>query len=78
MPAGRGDCPELHLLLDGQRPAWNGLEPVFADVDPQTFCIDVEDVRRLITPRTVGIAAVHVFGLPAVIEPLEGLAPSTG
>ena len=61
-------CSTVNALM------WNGLEPVFADVDPRTYCIDVEDVRRLITPRTVGIAAVHTFGLPADIEPLETLA----
>src|SRR4029077_20764328 len=65
-------CSTVNALM------WNGLEPVFADVDPRTYCIDVEDVRRLITPRTVGIAAVHVFGLPAAIESLEGLAREHG
>ena len=57
---------------------WNGLTPVFADVDPETYCVDVDDVRRLITPRTVGIAAVHVFGLPADIESLQDLAAEHG
>jgi dTDP-4-amino-4,6-dideoxygalactose transaminase len=57
---------------------WNGLEPVFADVDPETYCLDPEDVARLITPRTVGIAAVHTFGLPASIGPLESLARDHG
>ena len=61
-------CSTVNALI------WNGLEPVFADVDPRTYCIDVEDARDLITPRTVGIAAVHAFGLPADIEPLETLA----
>jgi dTDP-4-amino-4,6-dideoxygalactose transaminase len=61
-------CSTVNALM------WNGLEPVFADVDPRTYCIDVEDARRLITPRTVGIAAVHTFGLPADIERLETLA----
>jgi dTDP-4-amino-4,6-dideoxygalactose transaminase len=58
-------CSTVNALM------WNGLEPVFADVDPRTCCIDVEDAQRLITPRTVGIAAVHTFGLPADIESLE-------
>jgi dTDP-4-amino-4,6-dideoxygalactose transaminase len=57
---------------------WNGLEPVFADINPETYCIDPEDARRLVSPRTVGIAAVHVFGLPAAIEPLEQLAAEHG
>jgi dTDP-4-amino-4,6-dideoxygalactose transaminase len=57
---------------------WNGLEPVFADIDPETCCVDPEDVLRLITPRTVGIAAVHVFGLPADIDALQSVAGEYG
>jgi dTDP-4-amino-4,6-dideoxygalactose transaminase len=34
--------------------------PVFADVDPDTYCLDVEDARRLITPRTKAIIPVHL------------------
>ena len=49
---------------------------MFAEVDPDTYCIDVEDARRLITPRTVGLCAVHVFGLPAPIEPLQAARAS--
>lgn len=36
--------------------------PVFADVDPETFLIDPEDIRRKITPRTRAIMAVHLYG----------------
>ena len=57
---------------------WNGLTPVFADINPETYCVDVDEVRRLITARTVGIVAVHVFGLPADIESLEDLAAEHG
>ncbi len=53
---------------------WNGLQPVFADIDPRTLCLDPDDVRRKIGPNTVGIAAVHVFGRPAPIADLEELA----
>ena len=77
-PPGEVIVPSFTFCSTVNALRWNGLEPVFADVDPQTYCIDVEDVRRLITPRTVGIAAVHVFGLPAAIEPLEGLAREHG
>ena len=77
-PPGEVIVPSFTFCSTVNALRWNGLEPVFADVDPETYCIDVEDVRRLITPRTVGIAAVHVFGLPAAIEPLEGLRASTG
>jgi dTDP-4-amino-4,6-dideoxygalactose transaminase len=57
---------------------WNGLVPVFADIDPHTFCIDINEVRRLITPRTVAIAPVHVYGCPAPIAELEAIAREHG
>jgi len=73
-PPGEVIVPSFTFCSTVNALRWNGLEPVFAEVDPRTYCIDLDDARRLITPRTVGIAAVHVFGLPADIEPLERLA----
>jgi dTDP-4-amino-4,6-dideoxygalactose transaminase len=77
-PPGEVIVPSFTFCSTVNALRWNGLAPVFADVDPNTYCIDVEDVRRQITPRTVGLAAVHVFGLPAAIEPLESLASEHG
>jgi dTDP-4-amino-4,6-dideoxygalactose transaminase len=57
---------------------WNGLTPVFADINPRTCCVDVAHVRRLISPRTVGICAVHVYGCPAEVADLEELARAHG
>jgi dTDP-4-amino-4,6-dideoxygalactose transaminase len=73
-PPGEVIVPSFTFCSTVNALRWNGLEPVFAEVDPQTYCLDLEDARRRITRRTVGIAAVHVFGLPAPIRPLEGLA----
>ena len=42
--------------------AASGLTPVFADIDPRTLCIDPAAVERAITPRTVGVLGVHVYG----------------
>lgn len=47
---------------------WNGLTPVFADIDPHTLCVDPTSVKQLLTPATIGIAAVHVFGEPVSQE----------
>jgi dTDP-4-amino-4,6-dideoxygalactose transaminase len=58
--------------------SWNGLTPVFADIDPLTFCLNPEDVRRRITSRTVGIAPVHTYGCPAPIAELEAIAMKFG
>jgi dTDP-4-amino-4,6-dideoxygalactose transaminase len=77
-PPGEVIVPSFTFCSTVNALSWNGLEPVFAEVDPETYCIDVDDARRLITPRTVGIAAVHVFGLPAEIEPLQDLAVEYG
>src|SRR4029453_2182221 len=40
-----------------------GLRPVFADIEPVTFCLDPADVERRITPRTRAIVAVHYAGM---------------
>jgi dTDP-4-amino-4,6-dideoxygalactose transaminase len=57
---------------------WNGLTPVFADIDPDTLTVDIASVERLITGSTVGICAVHTFGRPADIDRLEALARERG
>jgi dTDP-4-amino-4,6-dideoxygalactose transaminase len=77
-PPGEVIVPSFTFCSTVNALNWNGLEPVFADVDPETYCLDPEDVRRRITPRTVGIAAVHTFGLPADAAALEGLAREHG
>ena len=41
---------------------WEGVTPVFCDVDPTTHNVDVADVERLISPRTTGIVGVHLWG----------------
>jgi len=49
-------------------------KPVFADIDPDTFTIDPEDVKEKITPRTKAIAPVHLFGNAADMKALNDLA----
>lgn len=51
-----------------------GARPVFADIDPNTFNIDPEDVERRITPRTKAILPVHLFGNPADLDRLFAIA----
>jgi dTDP-4-amino-4,6-dideoxygalactose transaminase len=40
-----------------------GGKPVFADMDPDTLCINIEDVKRRVTPKTAGVIVVHIAGL---------------
>ena len=53
-----------------------GARPVFCDVDPVTFNIDVKDAARRISPRTKGIMPVHLFGLAADMSAILDLARS--
>ena len=43
---------------------YSGGTPVFADMDPTSFCIDINDVKKKITPKTKAIMLVHLSGLP--------------
>lgn len=51
-----------------------GAVPVFCDIDRDTYTIDPADARRRITPRTVGMLPVHLYGRPANIDALQALA----
>jgi dTDP-4-amino-4,6-dideoxygalactose transaminase len=55
---------------------WVGAEPVFVDVDENTWCIDPDRVEAAITDQTTGIVAVHTFGNPAAVECLQEIATS--
>ncbi len=50
-----------------------GAKPVFVDIDPTTYNLDLEQVRRAITPATRAIIPVDVFGLPAPLVELEAI-----
>jgi len=66
--------PSFTFSATGHAVVWNGLTPVFADIDPNTFNIDVRDVEKKITNKTSAIVAVHVFGNPVDIDSLTSLA----
>lgn len=53
---------------------YNGGIPVFADIDPETLCIDPDDIERKITPRTKAIMAVHFGGHPADLDRIHAIA----
>jgi dTDP-3-amino-3,4,6-trideoxy-alpha-D-glucose transaminase len=55
-----------------------GARPVFADVDPATLNVAPEAVARALTPRTKAVMPVHLYGHPADLDPLLGLARDRG
>jgi dTDP-4-amino-4,6-dideoxygalactose transaminase len=57
---------------------FHGLTPVFCDIDPRTHNLDPAKVERLITPRTTGILAVHLWGRPCAVDELTEIADRQG
>src|SRR5687767_12796929 len=55
-----------------------GAIPVFADVDPETLCIDPSDVERRISPRTKAIVVMHAGGMPCEMDALLEIARRHG
>jgi dTDP-4-amino-4,6-dideoxygalactose transaminase len=55
-----------------------GAKPVFADVRPDTLALDPRAVRRVLRPQTRAILVVHLFGQPAELDELSGLAAERG
>lgn len=53
---------------------WNGIKPVFADVDPETFNLDPARIEAAITPQTTAIMPVHVYGRPCNVDAIQKIA----
>jgi len=54
--------------------SWNNVTPVFADIDPDTLCLDPNCVEALVTNHTSAILGVHVYGIPCDVAALDTLA----
>lgn len=53
---------------------WDGVQPVFADIDPNTWCLDPANIEAAITPNTRAIVPVHVFGNACDVESIGAIA----
>lgn len=74
---GRGDeviVPSFTFAATANAVSLAGASPVFADIDPATFCVDPRAVESCITPRTVGIMPVHLYGHPADMSAISDIA----
>jgi len=58
--------------------ARNGAKPVFVDIDPETYTIDVNQVEKKITEKTKAIIPVHLYGHPADMDPIMEIAEKYG
>lgn len=57
---------------------WNGIKPVFVDIDPDTCNIDPDKIEAAITPKTTAIMPVHVYGKPCDTERIQVIADKYG
>ena len=78
---GPGDevlVPSLTFVASANAVAYTGARPVFADVDPDTWCIDPHDAAALVTERTRAVMPVHLYGHPADMDAINALAARHG
>ncbi|MEA1877220.1 MAG: DegT/DnrJ/EryC1/StrS family aminotransferase [Bacteroidota bacterium] len=57
---------------------WNGIKPVFADIDPVTMNLDPQKIEAAITPNTTAIMPVHIYGNPCDVERINYLSDIYG
>jgi dTDP-4-amino-4,6-dideoxygalactose transaminase len=57
---------------------WNGIKPVFVDIDPMTFNLDAEKIEAAITPQTSAIMPVHCYGRPCDVDRIQKIADNYG
>jgi dTDP-4-amino-4,6-dideoxygalactose transaminase len=73
---GEGDeviCPSMSYIATANCIRYVGAKPVFAEVNPVTYNIDVDDAERRITPKTKAILIVHQIGMSADIDAFKAL-----
>src|SRR3984885_9567529 len=66
--------PSFTFIATTEAVALLRLTPVFADVDPKTFCIDPASIEKAITPRTRAIVPVHLYGQSAPMSEIMEIA----
>ena len=66
--------PSLSFVSTAHAIVINGGIPVFADIEPQTLCIDPNEIEKLITRKTIAILPVHFAGLPCDLKKIQNIA----
>jgi dTDP-4-amino-4,6-dideoxygalactose transaminase len=72
--AGEVIVPSWTFIATAHALQWQGVTPVFCDVDPVTHNLDPRRVEEMLTPRTTGIIGVHLWGRPCDIDALANIA----
>lgn len=77
----RGDeviIPDFTFIATANAVHYTGAKPVFVDIDPETWCISPESIKKAITSKTKAIIPVHVYGHPADMDPISRIAKEYG
>lgn len=77
-PGGEVLVPTFTHISTASMIHFAGCRPVFCDIDPRTFTMDVEDARRRVTPRTRAVVPVHLFGNACKVEEILAFAQEHG
>ena len=70
--------PSFTFVATAHALVWQGLTPIFCDIDQETYGLDPAQVESLITPRTSAIVGVHIWGRPCAIDALSEIAGRRG
>ncbi|KGN40864.1 dTDP-4-dehydro-6-deoxyglucose aminotransferase [Knoellia aerolata DSM 18566] len=70
--------PSFTFVATAHALSWQGVTPVFADIDEATHCLDPQSVEAAISPETTGIIGVHTWGRASPIEKLQNIADRHG
>ncbi len=76
--SGEVIIPSFTFIATAHALEWEGLRPVFADVDPATHNLDPDQVERLITPQTSAVLGVHLWGRPCAVDELTAITEKHG
>ena len=72
--SGEVIIPSFTFIATAHALQWQGITPVFCEIDPRTHNIDPQRVEQMVTPCTTGIIGVHVWGRPCNVEALAEVA----
>ena len=70
--------PSFTFVATAHALAWEGLTPVFCDIDPVTWNLDSQACEDVVTPETKAVVGVHLFGRPCDVESLRAFAARHG
>jgi len=76
--SGEVIIPSFTFIATAHALQWQGITPVFCDINPQTHTLDPDKIEEMITSRTSGIIGVHLWGRPCDIDALSEIATRHG